>query len=322
MIAACTTLRCGIATDVGQVRAANEDRLWADADAGIFLVVDGVGGRAAGEVAADTAVESIRSYLRDHPAGAAEEDRIREAITAANNRIYALAAEREEYAGMACVLTLALVHDGYAVIIGHVGDSRLYLAWNGMLRKLTADHSPVGEREDLGELTEAEAMRHPRRHEVFRDVGSRPHAPCDEDFIDVRRIALKADAALLLSSDGLSDTLTAGEISAIIECFDGDAGQIARELVAAANEAGCADNVSAIFVAGPEFVGTQAAGDEARRRHGTTRVRAGSRSFALPLRWVAVGFVLGALAWAAGERIAARYVPGIGAVAPHEAIRK
>ena len=71
---------------------------------------------------------------------------------------------------MACVLTLAML-DGDRVVVGHVGDSRLYLIWNGAMRKLTSDHSPVGEREDRGELTELEAMLHPRRHEVFRDVG-------------------------------------------------------------------------------------------------------------------------------------------------------
>ena len=85
---------------------------------------------------------------------------------------------------MACVLTLVVAHDD-RVTVGHVGDSRLYLAWNGVLRKLTADHSPVGELEDIGKLTEDEAMRHPRRNEVFRDVGSRLRDPHEEEFIEI-----------------------------------------------------------------------------------------------------------------------------------------
>src|SRR5581483_10452524 len=91
-------------------------------------------------------------------------------------RIFEEAASNELWRGMACVLTLAVI-EGDKVTVGHVGDSRLYLTWNGAIRKLTPDHSPVGEREDAGELTEAEAMAHPRRHEVFRDVGSRRRYP-------------------------------------------------------------------------------------------------------------------------------------------------
>ena len=106
---------------------------------------------------------------------------------------------------MACVLTLALVEDD-RLTIGHVGDSRLYLVWNGAIRKLTSDHSPVGEREDHAELSEQEAMLHPRRNEVFRDVGSVPREPGDDDFIEIRQCRFKPDAAILLCSDGLSAT--------------------------------------------------------------------------------------------------------------------
>ena len=83
---------------------------------------------------------------------------------------------------MACVLTLAVMQDGLAVV-GHVGDSRLYLFWNGKLKKITSDHSPVGEQEDQGLLTEAQAMLHPRRNEVFRDVGSEPRLSDDTQLL-------------------------------------------------------------------------------------------------------------------------------------------
>ncbi|MGA2132464.1 MAG: protein phosphatase 2C domain-containing protein [Bryobacteraceae bacterium] len=262
--------RAGVATDTGLVRASNEDRYWIDGDHGAFLVVDGVGGRAAGETAAETAVEAIRAELAQGEGSA--EDRVRRAIAGANNRIYDLARDSESLRGMACVLTLALV-DADAMVIGHVGDSRLYLIWNGGIRKLTSDHSPVGEGEDSGELTEVQAMLHPRRNEVFRDVGSRPHDAGDDDFIEVRRCHFKPDAAFLLCSDGLSDLLPAASIRDIVERYDGDPEVVARELVEAANEAGGSDNVTALLVAGNEFRGRASKGTLDRNRHSTTRMR-------------------------------------------------
>ena len=148
---------------------------------------------------------------------------MRRAIAAANNRIYEMARDADDLHGMACVLTLAVV-DRASMVIGHVGDSRLYLIWNGSIRKLTSDHSPVGEGEDAGELTEEEAMLHPRRNEVFRDVGTRPHDAGDDGFIEIRRCHFKPDAAFLLCSDGLSDLLPSAAIRDIVERYDGDAG--------------------------------------------------------------------------------------------------
>ena len=177
------TTVAGAATDTGLLRESNEDRYWMDAERGVFLVVDGVGGRAAGELAAQTAVETIREAMVWTEATA--EERVRAAITAANNRIFRRAQADQEHRGMACVLTLALVEDGH-ITIGHVGDSRLYLIWDGAIRKLTSDHSPVGEDEDAGALTEEEAMLHPRRNEVFRDVGSCLRDVDDSGFIEIR----------------------------------------------------------------------------------------------------------------------------------------
>lgn len=263
--------RSATASDPGRMRAENQDRAYADDDLGVFLVVDGLGGHAAGEKAAETAVEVIRVEMAK-PDGDAR-DRIRHAITAANNRIFEEAADNETWRGMACVLTLAAVSDD-KMIVGHVGDSRLYLTWNGAIRKLTSDHSPVGEREDAGELTEAEAMAHPRRNEVFRDVGSRPRQPDEEDFIELKEFLFKPDAAVLLCSDGLSDLLTSMEMLEVIERYNGDPAPVANELVDAANAAGGSDNITAIFVAGSEFLGnTSPAAAEARTRNAITKAR-------------------------------------------------
>jgi len=286
--------RAGAATDAGLVRDANEDRHWIDTENGIFLVVDGVGGHAAGETAAETAAQTIRQDLLGEPQGTAE-FRVRRAITRANNRIYDMAGESGDLHGMACVLTLAIIEDG-EMVIGHVGDSRLYLIWNGGIRKLTSDHSPVGEGEDSGALTEAQAMSHPRRNEVFRDVGTRPHEPGDEGFIEVRRCQFKPDAAFLLCSDGLSDLLPSAAIRRIVERYDGDPARVARELVEAANEAGGTDNITALLVAGSEFRG--------RLRHATTRmlaVRPRSRAALLKGRiaFLLYGILLGFALYAA-----------------------
>lgn len=286
--------RSGVATDTGLVRASNEDRHWIDDERGIFLVVDGVGGHAAGETAAETAIEIIRGDLLE--AQGLAEERVRHAIAAANNRIYQLGRDSDDLRGMACVLTLALV-DSARLVIGHVGDSRLYLIWHGGIRKLTSDHSPVGEGEDAGELTEEQAMLHPRRHEVFRDVGTRPHQAGDDGFIEIRHCHFKPDAAFLLCSDGLSDLLPSAAIREIVERYDGDPAQVARELVEAANDAGGKDNITALFVAGSEFRG--------RARHATTRMlqSAGDSSAMRRLltgriAFLLYGMLLGILLWA------------------------
>jgi PPM family protein phosphatase len=289
-------LSTGAATDTGLLRDRNEDRYFLDPDHGVFLVVDGVGGQAAGELAAQTAVEAIRESLSANNASGelAVEDRIRAAIAHANNRIFELARHNTGLVGMACVLTLAVVEDG-RITIGHVGDSRLYLIWKGAFRKLTCDHSPVGEGEDSGELTEAEAMLHPRRNEVFRDVGSRLREPADREFIEIRECRFRPDAAILLCSDGLTDQLTSAQVRDIVERYDGDAARTAATLVEAANQAGGRDNATALFVAGPEFrsrTGATRPRFDATRSYSTTRILGGRLAF------LTYGLLLGMLLWA------------------------
>ena len=283
-------MNAGGATDTGLLRERNEDRYWIDAERGVFLVVDGLGGQSAGELAAETAVDEIRETMlaRD---GAAEE-RVRMAITRANNRIFEDAQLDADRRGMACVLTLALVEDGQ-LTIGHVGDSRLYLVWDGAMRKLTSDHSPVGEEEEAGELTEEEAMRHPRRNEVFRDVGSQPRALTEDEFIEIRKCRLRPDAAILLCSDGLTDQVTSAEVRAIVERYDGDASRVACELVEAANDAGGRDNATALFIAGPQF-GSQRG---TQPRLAATRMRRPMRLLTGRAAFLAYGLLIGMLLW-------------------------
>jgi serine/threonine protein phosphatase PrpC len=243
-------LRFAAASDPGKRRKNNEDRYYVDADRGIFAVIDGVGGHAAGETAAGLAVDVMRERL-ERQTGTPEE-RIREAITLANNEIFRLSRTRPEWAGMACVLTLALVEDD-VVTVGHVGDSRLYLLRPGEIQKLTHDHSPVGEREDRGELSEAEAMRHSRRNEIFRDVGSSERNPDDVAFIEMQSFPMSFDSMLLLCTDGLTDLVSSAEIRAGVERYAPDFDAAIRALIDAANSAGGKDNITIVIVAGAAY---------------------------------------------------------------------
>jgi PPM family protein phosphatase len=243
-------LAAAAGSDPGLARENNEDRVLCDPDRGIFAVIDGVGGESAGEVAAQTAHDVLRARLSRRTTDLGQ--LIREAIALANKQIYEQASRDERLAGMSCVLTVAML-DGGQVTVGHVGDSRLYTLRPGEIRKVTRDHSPVGAREDAGELPELEAMRHPRRNEIFRDVGSAPHEPDEEGFIDVERFPFDAESGFLICSDGLSDLVTSGRMLEIIEAYAGDPQTAVDELIAEANAEGGKDNISVVLVLGDRF---------------------------------------------------------------------
>src|SRR6202451_3827227 len=245
-----TNLRFAAASDPGKRRKNNEDRYYTDPDRGIYAVIDGVGGHAAGETAAGIAVDVIRERLERQ--NGTPEGRIREAITLAQKEIFRVSRTRPEWTGMACVLTVALIEDDIATI-GHVGDTRLYLLRADEIRKITHDHSPVGEREDHGEISEAEAMRHARRNEIFRDVGSPGRNPDDAGFIEMESFPMPSDGLLLLCSDGLSDLISSSEIRAGVERYAPDFEAATKALIDAANEAGGKDNITIVIVAGPAY---------------------------------------------------------------------
>jgi serine/threonine protein phosphatase PrpC len=245
-----TALRAAADTNAGLQRDVNEDRIHLDLARGLFLVIDGVGGHPAGGRAADIALAMVRSRLERETGSLV--DRVREAIATANNEIHRAAVLRPEWNGMACVLTVVVVEDMRAVV-GHVGDTRLYKLRDERIDKVTRDHSPVGEREDSKELSELEAMHHPRRNEVYRDVGSDPHEPDDPDFIDAYEIAFEPDSALLLCSDGLTDLVHSSSLHDIVKRFAGRPDQVVKELIDAANAAGGKDNISVVYVEGERF---------------------------------------------------------------------
>jgi PPM family protein phosphatase len=256
-----TVFRAEGRSDTGPARSHNEDEFICDAESGIYAVIDGMGGQAAGEVAARIAKQKLLERLRK-PGGPLDR-KVREAIALANNSIFEEARRNPAWLGMGCVLTVAVVSNG-RLTVGHVGDSRLYRIRRGAdgtgeprlsMRKLTRDHSPVGEREDNGQLTEEEAIRHPRRNEVFRDVGAERHAPDDSEFIDVIEEPFEADSAFLLCSDGLTDVVRRAGMLGAIRRDAGNPAAVVDALIELAN-ANSKDNVTAVYLEGPKFAAT------------------------------------------------------------------
>jgi serine/threonine protein phosphatase PrpC len=282
-MAAPRVLAAAGASDVGRQRTVNEDRFHVDPARGIFMVIDGIGGHAAGDTAAEVALATVRERL-ERQTGSLP-DRIREAITIANNEIHRLAATRLEWYGMACVLTVAVV-DGDRAVVGHVGDSRLYRLRGDTIEKVTPDHSPIGEREDAQEISELEAMRHPRRNEVYRDVGSEQRTVTDEEFVYVAEVDLPPDSALLICSDGLTDQVPADRIRHLVRSAGTSPHAVVRALVDAANDAGGKDNVTVVFVQGERFLTDPTAAPAPK--DGTPRRDAGAR-------WRVVAALLGTL---------------------------
>lgn len=285
-------------TDPGRERENNEDRVLCDPDRGLYGVIDGVGGESGGEVAAQTALDILRARLSRRTT---DLDRlVREAIAQANRQIFERAQADPGLSGMSCVLTVAIL-DGDKATVGHVGDSRLYRLRRGSIQKVTRDHSPVGAREDAGELSEDEAMHHPRRNEIFRDVGSAPHEPEEEGFIDTQEIPFGPDDALLFCSDGLSDMVPSARIREIVESNAGDPRTAVQRLIEAANEAGGKDNISVVLVEGERYAALKpmpaSSGSVPVRQYGAASVRV--PAWRRALSWMLVLLLLAVVAAAA-----------------------
>lgn len=238
---------CG-ATDRGKVRERNEDtfiagRIWGGKYT-LLVAVDGCGGYEGGEVAAAAARDAITEYL-SRPAGEIRLEQLRKAVVRANNRVWEMRATEERLANMGCVLTAAIVDEEYDMLfIAHVGDTRCYVYDGADLRKVTKDHSPVGQLVDLGYLTEEEAMNHPSRHIINRMIGERRLAE-GEDFVDTAIVALPSSYTILLCSDGLTDCVTEREIAEVLDLDPTPEGR-AKRLIEAANAKGGRDNITVV----------------------------------------------------------------------------
>jgi protein phosphatase len=230
----------GAATDVGAVRDHNEDALLADPP--VFVVADGMGGHAAGEVASALALEQLgalrgRTDLTD--------DDVRAAIATANQAILSWADDHPETAGMGTTVTglcLGTAAGAPQWFVFNVGDSRVYQFSAGVLTQVTTDHSEVQELVDAGQLTADQAEHYIRRNVVTRSLGSQP-APA----ADIFAASTAADDVFLMCSDGLTNEVDEGDIAGVLGRIH-DPQQAAETLVAMAVAAGGHDNVSVIVV--------------------------------------------------------------------------
>lgn len=228
----------GAETHVGAVRRHNEDAFAVREDLGLWIVADGMGGAAAGDVASAVAVAEIEARVG---AGAG----LVGAMRAAHEAILAAPGGGRGTAGMgSTAVALEIRSDAWEV--AWVGDSRAYLWRDGALRRLTRDHSLVQELVDRGELTEPEARRHPQRNIITRVLGGLGIARPLPDQISGD---LRTGDVFLLCTDGLNGELHDAEIKAVLDEAGGP-GDAAQRLVAAALAAGGRDNITAVVVAG------------------------------------------------------------------------
>lgn len=235
------------ASDPGRVRSVNQDSFFTGevgACGYLAVVADGMGGHTAGEIASRRAVDVLTDTLRAsraHPPVA-----LARAAQAANVEVYNYAALRPELRGMGTTLT-AVVIDDQVGLVGHVGDSRAYLARDGELKRLTVDHSWVADRVRQGLLTEGEALRHRWRNVITNAIGATPTFRLDVLHFDVR----PGDVVLVVS-DGVSMLLSEPRMAQTITELAPD--EAARRLVQEANDRGSPDNVTAVVMRVEEVV--------------------------------------------------------------------
>ena len=232
-------------SDVGMIRAGNEDSFHSNADetGGIFIVADGMGGHAAGEVASEMAVEILRDQLaplRDlHDRNAA--DKVMNALRGANLAIYNRTVTETDKQGMGTTASVLII-SGRRYLIGQVGDSRIYLLRDGALRQLTKDHSYVQEQVDAGFLTPEQARYHPYSNVITRCVGA-------SDDVDPDTFAGEAREGdlFLVASDGLTGMVDDRRLHQLLSSR-AEPQRIVDSLIAEANGRGGLDNITAILV--------------------------------------------------------------------------
>jgi serine/threonine protein phosphatase PrpC len=232
-------LAWGGASDVGRVRQGNEDALLAEH--GVFVVADGMGGHNAGEVASEIAVTTMRSALRD---SVTSTEQLRELVQQANTSIYTASLDDSTQRGMGTTLTALVMIPSVTdrVLVANVGDSRTYVLRDGVLSRITTDHSYVQELVNEGVITADDARKHPQKNIVTRALGIDRYVAVDVFSHDMR-----TGDRFLLCSDGLVDEVTDADITNILS-NNANATDAANALVTAANDAGGRDNTTVVVV--------------------------------------------------------------------------
>ena len=245
----------GSATDKGLRRSTNEDNLLVRDDLGLFVVADGMGGHAAGEVASQLAVEGIAAFVEAtvamspdqtwpvpfEPRESVNANRLRAGFCMGNRRLAAQIASSRELRGMATT-AVALLVDEDAGTLAHIGDSRAYLLRRGQLGRLTRDHSWVEEQIQAGALSEAAARRHPWRNIVTRALSGAANLE-----VEVQELRLEPRDRVLLCSDGVFSVLSDDRIGEILG-RDDPLDDLCNVLIEETNEGGGPDNATAVAI--------------------------------------------------------------------------
>jgi protein phosphatase len=244
-------------THVGLKRPLNEDSFCSNVDEGLYVVADGMGGHAHGEVASRLAVETIEEFIKltsgdadvTWPYGIDDNlslngNRLKTAIRFANQKLIEHARSSAGCEGMATTVVAVLV-DGNLAEVAHVGDSRIYLVRDEQITRVTSDHSWVNEQVQSGIINSEQARNHPLRNVVTRALGGRPDIE-----VDMQVLEMKSGDRLLLCSDGLTTMLDDEEILRIVLGGDGGVDQT-DQLIEAANASGGEDNTTAILLKVP-----------------------------------------------------------------------
>ena len=243
------------ATDTGLRRSTNEDCFSVREELRLFVVADGMGGHAAGEIASQAVVEGIVAFVEAtqamspdqtwpipfDPEQSVNANRLRAGFQMGNRRLAAQIASSSELRGMATTAVAVLI-DGGTGTLAHVGDSRVYRLRDGQLDRLTRDHSWVEEQIRVGALSEAAARRHPWRNIVTRALSG------SEDLdVDIQEVALRSGDRLLLCSDGVFTVLDDDQIGEVLR-RETDLHSLCHALIQGANDGGGPDNVTAVVL--------------------------------------------------------------------------
>lgn len=249
-----TALEVATATDSGMVRSHNEDSIAADAEIGLAVLADGMGGYNAGEVASGIAVAMLTTELKQaledqepHEIDTASGEPlavklIRDNSIKANAAIFQTAKSQPQYAGMGTTLVVALFFDN-RMVVGHIGDSRLYRLRKEGFGQVTRDHSLLQEQIDSGMITKEQARFSQNKNLVTRAVGIDPEVETEIHVYDV-----EPGDIYLLCSDGLSDMVTDDDIHGTLNTLQSNLPLAAMQLVQQANDNGGRDNISVILV--------------------------------------------------------------------------
>lgn len=236
---------CAAVSDVGRVRETNEDSVFCSGESGVFVVADGMGGHAAGEVASAIASEMIGARLCGMDGGEGLDEArslFRQAFIDAGSEIIRQAREDESRGGMGTTATVLVLRPDDNYIVGHIGDSRAYLLRDDRFARITTDHSWVEEQVERGMISREQAFRHPQSNIITRALGTDP-VPAPDLYVG----QMQSGDRFLLCSDGLTDMVDEDRIARILRIVD-EPEQAASRLVSEANLAGGTDNVTALVV--------------------------------------------------------------------------